>query len=591
MAGQEYPTPQDREVDTTEVIHQGTLDAPAPRPGEKDLWDWLENMSVESEKVRREECKFELFHRWMDMYYGTHWQDSTPSYKPPVVINELRTLILSEANDLSESMLRMYIQKDPRLGGRDKEAERAMRAIWSREQVDLKLLFAVCWALILGTGFLRVQWDPNGFKGLGDVIVDDIDPRFILPDPDAIDDRRWSFVIVEQPMDLMEIRRLFPVEGKRVPPEDHWSIRDRTLAGPPGNISWASYEGPMSSSTLIGKTIKGYKKARARVLDCFVKDDSYETVVEPETDSDGNYLRDQKGEYIYKESIKSKYPNGRRIIGANGVILFDGPNPNPRDDFGILRVVLEPTLGRFWSQGFVQQTAELQLAADKLMSSIVENAIRLNNGIIVAGTNTGVDWESFTGMPGQIVTINQGSQFDIKYPPPMPPDMVQAPWRMLDMQRRILGFQESRAGMASKGNVSAELTETEISQAQGPTRLRGRMLYYTVQRLAEMIFARMANGYLTPRVIPAVEGESFAPVTWNPLPNPEKYHIYIDPASFQVMSRTMLRRLGLALYKMRVVDRKSLLEVISWPDGEQVATRLDQADQQAAMAKARAKKS
>jgi hypothetical protein len=117
------------------------------------------------------------------------------------------------------------------------------------------------------------------------------------------------------------------------------------------------------------------------------------------------------------------------------------------------------------------------------------------------------------------------------------------------------------------------------------------MLYYTVQRLAEMVFARMANGYLTPRVIPAVEGESFQPVTWNPLPNPEKYHIYIDPASFQVMSRTMLRRLGLALFKMRVVDRKSLLEVISWPDGEQVATRLDQADQAAAMAKAKAKKS
>lgn len=572
------------------IIHQGTAEQAPPRPGERELWEWLEGMASESERVRREEAKFELFNRWLDMYYGHHWQDSTPSFKPPVVINELRTLILSEANDLSEGMLRLYIQKDPRHGGRDHEAERAMRAVWSREQIDLKLLFAMCWALILGTGFLRVQWDPDGFHGLGDVIVDDVDPRHILPDPDALDDRRWAYVIVETPMDLMEIRRLFPVEGKRVTPEDNMSIRDRTSTGPPGDLSWATYEGPMSNTTLVGHTIKGYKKARALVLDCFVKDDSTEKTVEPETDSDGNLIKDEAGNLIYRESYKAKYPNGRRIIGANGVILFDGPNPNPLNDFGILRVVLEPTLGRFWSQGFVQQTSELQLAADKLMSALVENAIRLNNGIIVAGTNTGVDWESFTGMPGQIVTINQGSQFDIKYPPPMPPDMIQAPWRMLDMQRRILGYQESRAGMASRGNVSAELTETEISQAQGPTRLRGRMLYYTVQRLAEMIFARMANGYLTPRVIPAIEGEMFKPVQWNPLPNPDKYHVYIDPASFQVMSRTMLRRLGLALYKMRVVDRTSLLNVISWPDADEVSKRLDQQDVAIAQAKAKGKK-
>src|SRR5207245_10895879 len=133
----------------------------------------------------------------------------------------------------------------------------------------------------------------------------------------------------------------------------------------------------------------------------------------------------------------------------------------------------------------------------------------------------------------------------------------------------------------AKGNVSAELSETEISQAQGPSRLRGRMLYYAVQRMAEMIFARMASGYLTERVIPAVEGEEFKPVSWKPLEEPEKYHVFVDPASFQIMSRTMLKRLGLALYKLKVVDRKSLLEAMSWPDWQKVAGRMDKAEQMA----------
>jgi hypothetical protein len=542
-------------------------------------------MADESERVRQQEAAFHHFNRWMDMFYGKHWSHDMPTYKPPVVINELRTLILSEASDLSDSDLRIYVMRDPRTGQRDEQVERALRACWAREQINLKLAYAVCWALICGTGFIRGQWDPDGFHGMGDLIVDDVDPRYILPDPDAIDDKRWQYVIVETVMDIQEIRRLFPTEGMRVRPEDRWSIKDKStkrISAIDGGVAWAQYEGPLSDTSLVGRSLPGYKKGRARVLDCIVNDDSVETVLEP----DGV---DSTGQPTYRSKIQAKYPNGRRIIGANGVILFDGPNPNPRGHFGIFRVVLEPPLGRFWGTGFVQQTSELQLAADKLMSAIVENAIRLNNGIYVASTNTGVDWESFTGIPGQIVTINQGSSFDIKYPPPMPPDMVQSPWRMLDMQRRLLGFPDARMGVSARGNVSPELTETEVSQSQAPTRLRSRLLYYTVQRIAEYLFAMMAKNYTTPRAIPSVEGEHFAPVMWQPIENPENYHVYVDPASFQVMSRTMLKRLGLALFRLRAIDRKSVLEALGWPNWEEVSARMDQTEAQAAQAQMMAK--
>lgn len=575
--------------DNSAELRSGHLEEAPPRPGERETWRWLENLANESERVRREEARFDMFDEWLDMYYGKHWPNAMPSFRPPVVINELRTLILSEASDLSESNLRIYVMKDPVKGGRDEEAERAIRAIWSREQIDLKLLYAAVWALIVGTGFLRVQWDPDAAQGIGDVIVDDLDPRYVLPDPDAIDDKRWSYVIVESTLDLSEVKRLFPLSGYRVKPEDRWSVKDRNTGASPDSINWSQYQGPMSDSSLLGKSVYGYKKARARVLDCLIKDDSTETVVEPKKQHNGLPVLDENGNPLLEQKMQAKYPNGRRIVGANGTILFDGPNPNPNGDFGILRVILEPALGRFWSTGFVQQTSELQLSADKLMSSVVENAMRLNNGIIVTSTNTGLDLETFSGIPGQIVQINQGSTFDIKYPPAMPSDMINAPWKLLDMQRRLLGFPDARSGSSGRGNTSAELTETEISQAQGPTRLRGRLLYHTIRRLAETIFARMAWGYLTERVIPAVEGETFKPVTWHPLERPDKYSLYVDPASFQVMSRTMLKRLGLAMYKLRAIDRKSLLETISWPDWERTSKRLDDAERMQAMAKMQSK--
>jgi hypothetical protein len=282
-----------------------------------------------------------------------------------------------------------------------------------------------------------------------------------------------------------------------------------------------------------------------------------------------------------------KYPAGRRIIMANGVLLYDGPNPLPNakmrpPDWGLVRLVLEPTLGQFWGLGFIAQTGQLQLAANKLFSTVVENAIRLNNGMLVTIGNTGLDLESFAGLPGQIVQLNAGSDIKVVYPPPMPPDMVQAPINALDAQRRILGFTPARLGAA---NTSPELTELEISQGQGLTRLRARMLAQCIQRVAEMIFARMAFGYTLPRQIPAVEGEKFVPVVWEPLERPEEYAVKVDPASFQILSRTMVRRLAVALYRMNAIDRRALLEHLGWPAWEEVAERLDRAERAAAEAK------
>lgn len=570
----------------------GTTSEPAPkRENEDELWRWLEQLATESERVRREEARFDEFDQRLDIYNGKHWPDSIPSFRPPVVANELRTLVLSEAQDLTESQLRVYITKDPKNWDRDEAYERAFRAVWVREQVDLKLMYACVWALTIGTGFIESCWDPDLSHGMGDVAVRDVDPRYVLPDPDAVDDRKWLYVMTETVLDIPEIRRLWPLSGHRVRPDEGFSLKDKQ-GQREGSSGRNIYLGPLAPNDMdMPGVFPGYKKARARVLNCVVRDDATETVIEPEHDPiTGAPKVDEKGNPVLKEITRAKYPKGRRIVGANGVILYDGESPHPSsDDFGMLRVVLDPPLGRFWGTGFVQQTGELQMAADKGLSSIVENGIRLNNGIVVSTTNTGLDWESFAGIPAQIVQINPGSEFKIQYPPPMPADMVQFPFRMLDLQKRLLGFEGTRSGAQGRGNVSPDLAETEISQAQSPTRLRARMLYYTVQRLAEMIFARMAYGYTTERNIPAVEGEKFSAVKWKPLERPDKWAVYVDPASFTVMSRTMLKRLGLALFKLRAIPRESLLEAIGWPDWQKAAKTMSESEAMAAAAKMKPK--
>lgn len=544
---------------------------------EARLWGWLDTMARESAKVRSEEAEYDKFGDMLDLFYGRHWPSTMPSYKPPVVANELRSLILSEASDLADATPRVYITKDPRKGGRDKVAEAAFYATWARNAVDLEYIYASVWALTVGTGFMQARWNPDLAGGLGDVEVFHRDPRTILPDPDCVDDKRWAFVGVEEYLDLAEVWRLFPVSGRDVNPEEEKLV----TGGGPSTVSLETsrsgyYVGPLyeGMGTYLA-TPAGYKKNRVRVLDFLVKDPAVQEISSDKMNPDGTTARDENGRAILEVKVTAKYPRGRRIVGANGKILFDGPNPNPGGDFGLVRVILEPALSRFWSQGFTHQTGQLQLSANKLLSSIVENAIRLNNGVIVATGNTGLDWESFAGIPAQILRINPGSQLDIKYPNPMPPDMVQAPWRMLDLQRRILGFSDARTGVPGRGNVSSDLTETEIAQSQSITRLRARLMYDSIKRLAEMIFARMAYGYTTTRVIPSVSENQFDQIEWEPLEHPQNYSLYVDPASFTVMSRTMLRRLSTLLFKLKAIDRKALLETIGWPDAMETATRLD----------------
>lgn len=579
-------------MDTARSAVQVVLGKEDNKHKEAELWAWLENAANESARVREEQAQMGRYKEWLDVFYGEHWPNATPSFKPPIVANELRTLILTEASDLADAVPRIYITRDPRKGGRDRNVERAFHAVWRKNGVDLVLTYAAMWALLVGTGFVETWWDIDAFAGMGDIVIEERDPRTVLPDPDARDDKSWQFRILESTYDLMEIRRLFPVKGGLVKPEDRLSIRNVTTQGSDRGGDYFRMESPLyyAEHEFIGESTGiGYKKARARVLDCILNDPSTETKYEEATTAMGARIKDDKGNPILEQKLVAKYPTGRRIVGCNGVILYDGPNPNPRGysqrlDTGLVRVVLEPTLDRFWGSGFVHQTAQLQLAADKLLSMLVENGIRLNNGMVISQGNTGLDMETFASIPGQLVQINQGSELKIVYPAAMPPDMVQAPWRMLDLQRRILGFPDARQGTASKGNVGVDLAETEISQGQSTTRLRARLLHSSIQRLAEMIFSRMCLYYTTPRVIPAVEGEEFQPVEWTPVENPEQYAIYVDPASINVMSKTLLKRMGMMLFKLGAVDRKSLLETLGWPAWSEVSKRLDDRDKAQTMA-------
>jgi len=211
----------------------------------------------------------------------------------------------------------------------------------------------------------------------------------------------------------------------------------------------------------------------------------------------------------------------------------------------------------------------------------VENGIRLNNGIVVADTTTGIKPSSWANIPGQVLIKGPGD-FKIYYPQPMPDTML----KMGSFFRELMGKVLGRDRQARAGNVSGELVETEISEAQGLTRLRARMLHQSVQKLVTQMFYRMAQYYTMPRMIPFVSGSDWKPVPWQPINKPDDYGVHVDPASFTLRSKTLLQRLTLALAKMGKVSTAYTLKTLEMPDAQ---TESQKADLELAM-KAQAKK-
>lgn len=565
----------------TDAPRGGGQEAAAPmgnRIGEHQLVEWVDQLVTESETARREQAQEDQWDTWLNGFWGEVWTQDLPTFKPPIVINELQSNILMEVSDLTDSQPRIFVQRSQDKPDRDEQVEKVVRAYWKREFVDQQVMLATLDAMIFPCGFLTVSYDPLGDHGRGKIVIRARDPRSVYPDPDASSDDDWRYVILEDVLDLAYIHQAWTDHGPRVRPDARHSVRltDRhwQKTGPKGLSG--RYQGPLYAGQGTSLT-HGMLKPRAAVHTVFVKDDAVEHEV---IDRMVETVNAQTGERVLERKLfsntKRKYPHGRFIQVANGVVLRDVPLQT-RGRFPVIRVCLQPGLHQFWpAASILAGVLEGYRAANKLDSLVVENGIRLNAGLLIASTRSGIDPAKWAAIPGQVLLVppEEVPYVRMYYPPPMPADMVQGGERLRAYLRNVLGMRPSRVGEGQRGNVSPELTETEITQAMGLTRLRGRLLHSAVQKLVEVLFSHMAAFYQTPRIIPHVEGDRWEPVSWDPVTEPEGYAIHVDPSTFQVKARTALQRLYLMLAQMGKIPDDELLNVLEVPNAENVSKKL-----------------
>ena len=504
-----------------------------------------------------------------------------PTFRPTIKIPELQTLMLYEANDLSESSPVVYITNS-HTGEAEEDREKTFQAEWSRARINYHTMFAMLWGLFGGLGVLQLGLNPDGRGGLGQLWAKARNPQTYFPDPTTDYDLDRSFEILEDYIHLDEIRRRWPLTSAGLRPSPV-TTPQHSLLGPAGT-GLTMPDGPMTSVGGLPSNKATPSDTRLRVRFCYCKDYTrIASKTESKTLPDGAITNPDANRSDGKSpDLEWKYPNGRLIIECDGRILSDGDNPWPLGMFPTIPFWSMPPMFGIWGVPAVRYSVTLQNVAERLMTGVFENAVRLNNGVWFIHSNTGIDAEAFGGIPGEVCVINPQSQVpQCVFPSQMPAHFTQIPAGLLDRQKALQGFTPARSGNPGSGNLSPELYDESVLRSQGLTQLRGRLAAVSIQRFAQLMFYTMARFYTQERVNLIKTDEGRKPVKWVPLDNrmqgrPDAFDVEVDEASIQPLSNTVLRKMVPELMKSKVLSVRRGLNMLNFPHAEEIAKEHEQ---------------
>jgi hypothetical protein len=564
-------------------------DDAAQQDGRARQIDELQRISSDSRGRFLGEDYFRTCHNLYNVLGGSV---TRPFFRPTVQLPFLQLLTLNEAADLAELNPKVMVYSHGTKNKREREREQAFQDQWKQQGMNVTLLFEILWARYAGTAFAQVGYDHEPRNGQGQVWCDWINPQWVYPDPAAKSDKDWSYVVVESRMYIDEIRRRWPEHGAYVRPHPAASSPTLNLLGEGPGYTFEMPPGPLSYMPgAASQARQGNWDGRVRVRTLFADDYSIEVAKDKSTK--------KALEKVLKPTRRPKYANGRRmVIEAGGVILADGDIPIPETPscrFPVVPLWSLPNITSFWCPPMPRFAMDIQELAARMLSQTFENAVRLNNGIWFIDSRCGIDAEDFGGLPGEVRIINSGSPIpEIKWPPPMPPHMVQMPEYLLGKVKELMGFTVERQGKPGAGNVSAGLYDASVYQAQYLTRLASMLLADHVQKLTELQFYTMARFYTYSRYFPSfaagggteADDDEGGLSQWEPVKDDiSKYSIYLDPGSVRALTKTGLRQMVLALRQAGLIDAEHALDMLEVPDAETIAKNLENEERLAALAK------
>lgn len=295
-----------------------------------------------------------------------------------------------------------------------------------REEANWDAAFAdaLAWALLTGTGFVKVIFDPDAGDALevgghtyrtGLVLIDSCSPFEIFADPFARSLDEASWIIHERVRPVEYVQRKYGVK----PPTDE-------------NIVTLAYGEPR---------VQLIKRGTPEMPSCLVRE--------------------------YWERPTEEKPEGEYAVWVGNKVLYQGPNryaeagvPHPFASCTYLRVP-----GRVWGETPVSQLRPINVIYNMIRSDILENLTKVSNPMLMAPVSALIKPPEF--QPGEVIEFNPLAPQGLTplQVPPFPPHAMNMLLRLQQEADEVLGVSEITRGIVPRGvrseRAMARLLEQE----------------------------------------------------------------------------------------------------------------------------------
>jgi len=345
--------------------------------------------------------------RFLDFYKffrGDQWHKMRPKHMHSEIVNMVWQAI--QASFPMQTDVRPRFEFIPQEPG-DREFADILDQVaisdWEREDWLRELSAVILDGYIYGTGFSSMHYDPEKNYGIGGAVYESEDPFHCYPDIDARDINHpdSKAFIKAYPCNTMLLKRKYPDKAKFIKSDVVDFERQEKTNINQHYIRPTKTDRNMPAEQEAGKSEDLASSQKSFVIEAYLKPHDLEESKETRDEEGG----EPKEIYV----LRKKYPNGRKIVVACGVVLEDGPLPYEDGLFPFSKYNNYILPREFYGVSEVEQLESPQRVFNKILSFTLDILTLTGNPQWIVSKNAGIDTGNLTNRPGGILEPNPGA--------------------------------------------------------------------------------------------------------------------------------------------------------------------------------------
>ena len=426
---------------------------------------------------------------------GKQWKEKRPSYRHSEVLNFTHAAIQTIIPILTDNRPNIEtLPQEPTDFEFSEVMTQILRSKWDHRLFSQVVAEGIVDLATYGTVVSKQEWDEEMNFGLGDYEFETIDPLYVYPDPNARDvngkyTQRFQTAV---PTDLETVKRKYPEWAHLIKP----NVGDVPKAQMARSQLEDDYRvRSVQDYDLLIQSDKPSDMERSEQILLVTTYCRSEEVEEFEIKE-----KDEKGVEQTRFQTKKKFPNGRKIVHANGILLEDGENPYIDGKYPFAHGQDHIRAREFWGMGEVEQLRGPQDMINKIISYTMDTMILMSNPVWIVDADSGVDTDNIVNQPGLVIEKNPDTEVRREQGTSIPPFLLQTYDRLVQAFDQISGVNDTSRGVAPSGR-SGEAIEQLQEANETKLRLKSRNIEYWLKQVGQQHVARILQYYSIPRIV------------------------------------------------------------------------------------------